>query len=65
MTGYIELCCIITALQLGVAAEYLYTYSVTVTVNRGDFGQQGDFGQFFNTSVLSLYREFQDALIMS
>ncbi len=35
------------------------------TINQGDFGQWGDFGQFFNTSVLSLYKEFHDEVIMS
>ena len=35
------------------------------TVNRGDFGQRGYFGQFFNISVLFQFKEFHNEVIMS
>ncbi len=34
-------------------------------VTRGDFGQWGDIGQFFNISVLFLYKEFLDEMFLS
>ena len=33
-------------------------------LNWGNFGQWGDFERFFNISVLSLYKEFQDEIFL-
>ena len=37
---------------------------IIIIVNWGDFGQRGNFGQFFNISVLCLYKEFLDEMFL-
>ncbi len=44
--------------------EVDHMVSALFTVNWGDFGQREDFGQFFNISVLSLYKEFLDEMFV-
>ncbi len=48
----------------GEMKHIIQIFEKSGTINWGNFGQRGDFGQFFNISVVFLYKEFLDEMFL-